>query len=118
MCLQNGLMRCADPGGRCYRLPMAKAAHARDVKRFTDIPNIGPAMSRDFALLGVKQPDLASRDAFELYRQLCERTGTRQDPCVLDTFLAAVDFMRGGGPLPWWHFTDERKKRWPDLSWP
>ena len=31
--------------------------------------------------------------------------GDRHDPCVLDTFLAAKDFMTGGPAQPWWHFT-------------
>ena len=39
--------------------------------------------------------ELASRDAFVLYQTLCAKTGKRQDPCVLDTFMAATDFMRG-----------------------
>jgi hypothetical protein len=28
---------------------------------------------------------------------------------VLDTFLAAVDFMRGAEPRPWWAYTAQRK---------
>jgi DNA transformation protein len=28
---------------------------------------------------------------------------------VLDTFLAAKDFMNGGTSQPWWHFTPLRK---------
>ena len=53
--------------------------------------------------------ELAGRDAFVLYQQLCARTGKRQDPCVLDTFMAATDFMRGADPRPWWAYTAERK---------
>ena len=34
----------------------------------------------------------------------------RQDPCVLDTFMAATDFMRGAQPTPWWHYTAQRKQ--------
>ena len=40
---------------------------------------------------------------------LCEATGQRQDPCVLDTFMAATDFMRGAPAAPWWHYTPQRK---------
>jgi len=44
-----------------------------------------------------------------LYQSLCAKTGKRQDPCVLDTFMAATDFMRGAQPKPWWTYTAERK---------
>jgi len=44
-----------------------------------------------------------------LYRALCRATGKRQDPCVLDTLLAVVDFMSGAAPRPWWTYTPQRK---------
>lgn len=95
---------------------MPKASHARDVRTFTDIPNVGKAMERDFRALGISLPgELAGQDAFALYQRLCAVSGTRQDPCVLDTYLAVCDFMDGGAPLPWWSFTPLRKERWPDL---
>jgi hypothetical protein len=28
---------------------------------------------------------------------------------VLDTFMAATDFMRGGPPARWWSYTAQRK---------
>lgn len=88
----------------------SKAHCAADVRRFTDIPNIGPAMAADFALLGLRTPQqLAQREPLQLYEALCRKTGVRQDPCVLDTFMAAVDFMRGAPPRPWWHYTAQRK---------
>ncbi len=96
--------------GRKSRLTM-KAAHASDVKSFTDIPNIGRAMAADFKLLGIKTPaELAKQDAFALYQRLGTLTKSRQDPCVLDTFMAAVDFMQGATARPWWHYTPERKR--------
>jgi len=39
------------------------------------------------------------------------RTGARQDPCVLDTFIAAIRYMEGAPKRPWWHYTAERKRR-------
>ena len=39
------------------------------------------------------------------------RHGQRQDPCVWDTFAAAIHQARTGEALPWWHFTVERKRR-------
>jgi len=81
------------------------------LKRLTDIPNIGKAMKRDLHLLGINRPaDLVGRDANLLYEQLCEITQVKQDPCVLDTFIAAVRYMEGGPPKKWWEFTEERKK--------
>jgi len=95
---------------------MAKATHAREVRGFTDIPSVGRAMAEDFRQLGLRNPqELAGQDALSLYRQLCALTKTRQDLCVLDTFLAVVDFMDGGTAQPWWAFTAGRKKRCSDL---
>lgn len=88
-----------------------KARTPSEAKRFEHIPNIGPAMAKDFAVLGLKTPmDLKGKDAYELYVALCEKTKAYHDPCVLDTFLAAVGFMNGKGAKAWWDFTAERKK--------
>ncbi|MEW5881739.1 MAG: helix-hairpin-helix domain-containing protein [Pseudomonadota bacterium] len=74
--------------------------------------NIGPAMLRDLELLGVRSvAQLARRDADALYLRLQRLTGRRQDPCVWDTFAAAIHQARTGEALPWWHFTRERKRR-------
>ena len=87
-----------------------KATHASDCQTLEQLPNIGPSLAQDLRLLGILHPrELAGRDPFALYRALCERTGRRQDPCVLDTFMAATDFMRGAAPAPWWHYTPQRK---------
>lgn len=95
-----------------YTLNM-KAKHASEVTQFSNIPNIGPAMVRDFLLLGLKQPkDLQGKDPFVLYKKLCKLTGERQDPCVLDTYMAAIDFMNGAKPRPWFSYTKERKVRY------
>lgn len=82
------------------------------VRQMQDLPNIGPAMAADLTLIGIEAPEqLIGRDAFELYRALCDKTGVRHDPCVIDVFLSIVDFMAGGEPQPWWAFTAERKRR-------
>ena len=91
---------------------MPKAAKASECKTFQDIPNIGPAMAADFRLMGFKHPsELAGRDPYELYETLCKLTKARHDPCVIDAFIAAVRFMEGSKPTPWWHYTEERKQR-------
>lgn len=93
-----------------------KAKRAADVKKFTDIPNIGSGIAKDFVVLGIKEPKgLKGKDAFVLYKNLCKKTGTRHDPCVLDTFMAAVDFMNGGKAKNWWVFTPLRKKNYPNI---
>jgi hypothetical protein len=87
-----------------------KAASAGDCTALEQLPNIGPAMAADLRAIGIRHPrELARRDAYALYRALCRHTGKRQDPYVLDTFMAATDFMRGAAPAPWWAYTPQRK---------
>ena len=87
-----------------------KAASAAECKELEQLPNIGPSLAADLRLIGIKEPkDLRGKDAFVLYQKLCAATGQRQDPCVLDTFMAATDFMRGAPAAPWWQYTPQRK---------
>lgn len=96
-------------GARFIKSP--KAASASECHTLEQLPNVGPAMVRDLQQLGIRQPgDLRGRDAYALYRQLERATGRRQDPCVLDTFMAIVDFMHGAAPQPWWAYTAQRKQ--------
>lgn len=75
------------------------------------LPNIGPAVAADLRLLGIHHPDqLKGRDPFILYDSLCRITGRRQDPCMIDVFLATVRHVEGAPALPWWHYTAERKR--------
>lgn len=93
-----------------------KAKVASEAVKLQHIPNIGPAMVEDFKVLGVARPaQLTSADPFALYQRLCKITGTRHDPCVLDTFISAVRFMQGEPVRPWWHYTAERKRHHPDI---
>ncbi|HJV62362.1 MAG TPA: helix-hairpin-helix domain-containing protein [Albitalea sp.] len=87
-----------------------KAASAADCRTLEQLPNIGPALAADLRAIGIREPrDLRGKDAFVLYQKLCAATGHRQDPCVLDTFMAAVDFMAGAPAAPWWKYTPQRK---------
>jgi len=80
-------------------------------QKLTDLPNIGPSMARSLHMIGISKPEqLVGRDPVELYGQLCENTGSRQDPCVLDVLMSVTDFMNGGEPKQWWAYTSERKK--------
>jgi hypothetical protein len=87
-----------------------KAERGADAERLTDIPNIGPSIADDLRQIGIEHPkQLIGRDPYELYRLSNERRGMRQDPCLIDCFIAAVRFMEGAPPTPWWHYTAERK---------
>jgi Pathogenicity locus len=92
--------------------PPRKARTAAECERLEQLPNIGPSIAADLRLLGINHPqELAGRDPLELYQALCAKTGKRQDPCVLDTFMAATAFMGGAEARPWWDYTAERKSR-------
>lgn len=87
-----------------------------NVRRFTDLPNVGPAGAKDFELLGYTTPDqLRAVDPLELYQALCLATGVRQDPCVLDVFMSVTSFLQGDSPEPWWYFTEKRKQMYGQL---
>lgn len=92
------------------RIKAPKAAHADECEVLEDLPNIGPALAADLRRIGIRTPgELKGRDAFVLYQELNAVTGARHDPCVLDTFMAAVDFMNGAAAAPWWNYTAQRK---------
>ena len=89
-----------------------KSPDRETVTRLDELPNIGKAMSRDLQLIGISHPKmLIGKKPFELYRALCAKSGKRQDPCVIDIFISVIHFMEGGDPLPWWFFTEKRKKQ-------
>ena len=88
-----------------------KATSADTCVALEQLPNVGPALAGDLRLIGILEPQqLKEADGLSLYQSLCRVTGRRQDPCVLDTFLAITDFMRGAPPAPWWHYTSRRKQ--------
>ena len=76
----------------------------------TDLPNVGPACEKDLRLIGIRVPaHLRGRDAYDMYAQLCMKTGVVHDPCVINVFLSIVRFMAGEAPRPWWDYSKERK---------
>lgn len=83
-------------------------------RRLQDLISVGPAMCRDFEMLGIRSvAELAKQDPRKLYDKLCRKTGTRQDPCVLDVFHAAIAQARNP-KLPaeqcqWWWWSRVRK---------
>ena len=70
-----------------------------------------PRLAADLRQLGIKTPaELPGRDPYAMYDDLCRITGQRHDPCLLDTFIAAVRYMEGAPKKPWWKYTAERKR--------
>jgi Pathogenicity locus/Domain of unknown function (DU1801) len=87
-------------------------AAARRIDELSQLRNIGKAMRADFVLLGVQTvKQLARCDADELYARIQQLTQSRHDPCVWDTYAAAIHQAKTGEALPWWDFTKVRKQR-------
>ncbi len=83
----------------------------KNMRKLTDLPNIGKAGAADLELLGIDKPDdIVGQDPYEMYEKLCTLTGSRHDPCVIDVFISITYFINGGEPKPWWDFTEERKR--------
>jgi len=96
---------------------MATAA----VRQLGDLISVGPAMLRDFQILGIRSvAELAKQQPREMYERLGRKTGQRQDPCVLDTFSAAVAQARNPR-LPaeqcvWWYWSRNRTSAGPAME--
>ena len=87
------------------------SASRADITDLEDIPNVGPSIAANLRLIGVSSPqDLLGKDPYTMYDDLCDSTVVRQDPCVIDVFIAAVRFMTGESAKPWWKYTEERKR--------
>jgi hypothetical protein len=87
------------------------AARARQLG---DLISIGPAMLRDFELLGVRSmKELARQEPLKMYEKLNRKTGQRHDPCVLDVFCAAVAQARNprlpAEKCQWWYWSRKRR---------
>ena len=85
-------------------------------RQLRDLISVGPAMLRDFEQLGIHSiSELAKQDPRKMYARLERLTGQRQDPCVLDTFQAAVAQARNprlpAEKCQWWYWSRKRKAR-------
>ena len=86
--------------------------YRRTLPTLESIPNVGPSLATSLRRVGIESPnELCGRDPYALYEALCEASGVRQDPCVLDVFISAVRHMEGAPARPWWRYTAERKRR-------
>jgi hypothetical protein len=85
-------------------------------RRLEDLVSVGPAMLRDFGLLGIHSAaQLARQNPERLYERLGAKTGQPIDICCLDVFTAAVAQARHPR-LPseqrnWWYWSRQRKAR-------
>jgi nucleotidyltransferase/DNA polymerase involved in DNA repair len=83
-------------------------------RRLKDLISIGPAMLKDFEQLGIKSvAQLAKQQPHKMYQRLQRLRGQRTDPCVLDTFEAAVAQARNprlpAEKCQWWYWSKKRK---------
>ena len=83
-------------------------------RRLNDLISVGPAVLRDFELLGIHSvPQLARANPKKLYEKLCRVTGQRHDICCLDVFSAVVAQARNprlsAEQCQWWYWSRRRK---------
>ena len=90
-------------------------------RKLQGLISIGPAMLRDFELLGIRSvKQLARQNPRALYDKLGRLAPGHMDICVLDTFAAAVAQARDPR-LPaeqcrWWWWSKKRKQRGKDAT--
>lgn len=85
-------------------------------RRLADLVSVGPAMVRDFNLLGIHTvAQLSRRNPEKLYEKLCEITEQAQDVCCLDVFRAAVAQAKNprlpAKQCQWWYWSRQRRAR-------
>jgi len=84
-------------------------------RELKDLISIGPAMLRDFEILGIRSvEELAKQQPHKLYEKLGRVARQHQDICVLDTFAAAVAQARNprlpAEQCQWWWWSKKRKQ--------
>jgi hypothetical protein len=94
---------------------------AEKTRKLGNLISVGPAMLRDFELLGIRSvAGLARQNPQRMYEKMERATGQRQDPCVLDTFCAAVAQAKNPRlaveKCRWWWWSRQRKKRSKDVK--
>ena len=89
---------------------------AKAERQLGDLISIGPAMLRDFELLGIRSvAQLARQNPRRMYEKLGRIAGQHQDICVLDVLCAAVAQARNSRldaqKCQWWWWSKQRKQR-------
>lgn len=85
-------------------------------RKLGELISIGPAMLRDFELLGIRSVgQLAKQDPKRMYKRLGRVAKQHLDICVLDVFEAAVAQARNprlpAEKCQWWYWSRRRKAR-------
>ena len=94
-----------------------KADKPQDAPRLVDLPSVGIKTAKYLGIVNIRKPeDLLGKDPYELYVQLCEAEQKYYDPCLLDQFISAVEFMNNGKKQAWWKYTDARKEKFPLIA--
>ena len=96
---------------RSSRVISSRGEMGRQLK---DLISVGPAMLRDFEMLGIRSvQQLAHANPEHMYAQLCRITREKQDICCLDVFRSAVAQARDPLLPPeqsvWWYWSRKRK---------
>ena len=94
---------------------MERKSARNEGRQLGDLISIGPAMLRDFELLGIRSvAQLAGQDPKRMYEKLGRIARQHQDICVLDTFCAAVAQARNprlpAEKCEWWYWSKKRKE--------
>jgi Pathogenicity locus len=88
-----------------------------ECQQLEQLPNVVPSIANSLRSIGIRKPvELKNKDAYLLYNQLCDTTGKRHDPCIIEVFISAIRYMQGQTAQPWWTFTEERKKLFQPAS--
>ena len=97
-------------------LQMRSGSRGRSLKprELDDLISIGPAMLRDFEMLGIHSvAQLARQNPQRMYARLNRVSGQRQNSCVLDVLRAAVAQARNprlpAEQCQWWYWSRQRK---------
>lgn len=81
------------------------------IVKLEELPNIGKSIASHLRQIGINKPkELIGKNPFDLHQKLCKKVKKKVDPCVIDVFMSAIDFMEGGKAKPWWNFTKKRKE--------
>jgi len=100
---------------------MERKSARNEGRQLGDLISIGPAMLRDFELLGIRSvAQLAGQDPKRMYEKLGRIARRHQDICVLDTYCAAVAQARNprlpAEQCEWWYWSRKRKQQSKDVT--
>ena len=86
----------------------------KETRQLKDLVSVGPAMIRDFLLLGISTVEqLVDREPENLYNELQMRRGQKIDICCLDVFVVAIKQARNPNLPPeqcQWHYWSKIRK--------